>query len=178
MADIPLDEAKHNGMWETLRNYIKHNEVIADVCVYEQAWIPPSKQSPKGQLIQRAVITHVHSGSWEVGQRIEYIHYIEDAPRFFGPFTATVPGELRTFFYDPDGSEAHGGGIIRISGDGHWGFRRLGDVFAQLFAIELQSNPKLKAKSEQAGTEQPATSPESKSESEDKPQPKSEGRSR
>ena len=162
MADIPLDEAKRNGMWETLQTYIKHNEVIADICVYEQAWIPPSKPSSKGQLIQRAVITHVHSGSLKVGQQIEYTHHMEDAPRFFGPFTSTVPGVLRTFFYDPDGSETLEEGILKIHSDGHWGFRRVEDVFAQLFALELETNPKLNSKSEQDGRGQPATRPESK----------------
>jgi hypothetical protein len=161
-ADIPLDEAKRNGMQETLQNYIKHNKVIADICVYEQEWIPPSKPFPKGQLIQRAVITHVHTGPWKVGQRIEYVHYIEDAPRYFGRFTSTVPGLLKTFFYDPDGSETNQEEVMKIEGDAHWGFGRVDDVFAQLFALELESNPKLKYKNEQDGGGQPATRPESK----------------
>jgi hypothetical protein len=161
-ADVSLDEAKRNGMQETLQNYIEHNKVIVDICLFEQEWVPPSEQFPKGQLIQRAVVTHVHTGPWKVGQRIEYVHYIEDAPRYFGRFTSTVPGLLKTFFYDPDGSEINQGGVIKIDGDGHWGFRRVEDVFAQLFALELQSNPKLKPKSEQDGGGQPATRPESK----------------
>jgi hypothetical protein len=75
--------------------------------------------------------------STRVGQRIEYTNFIEDALRFFGPFTTTVPGVLRTFFYNPDGSEAHQEAVIKISGDGHWGFRRVEDVCAQLFVLEL-----------------------------------------
>ena len=161
-ADISLDEAKRNGMQETLQNYIQHSKVITDICVYQQEWIPPSKSFPKGQLIQRAVVTHVHTGPWKVGQQIEYVYDIEDAPRFFGRFTSTVPGLLKTFFYDPDGSETTQEGVIKIDGDGHWGFRRVDDVFAQLFALELQSNPKLKPKSEQGGGGQPATRSESK----------------
>lgn len=149
MAEITIDEAMRNGMRETLQNYIHHSEVIVDICVYEQAWIPPSKLIPKGQLVKRAVITHVHSGPWKVGQLIEYTHLIEDSPRFLGPFTSTVPGVLRTFFYNPDGSETHEESTIKISGDGHWGFRRVNDVFAQLFALELESNPKIKSRSEE-----------------------------
>lgn len=133
-------------MWETLQSYIEHNSVITDICVYEQEWVPPSEVSPKGRLIQRAVVTHVHCGSWKIGQRIEYTHYIEDAPRFFGRFVSTVPGKLRTFFYDPDGSEALEDGLIVINGDGHWGFGRVDDVFADLFALEQAQNPKLKTK--------------------------------
>ena len=143
-AEIPLDEAKRNGMQETLQNYIEHKKVIADICVYEQEWIPPSMPSSKGELIHRAVITHVHTGPWKVGQRIEYVYYMEDAPRYFGRFTSSVPGLLKTFFYDPDGSETLEEGILRIHSSGHWGFRRVDDVFAQLFALELESNPKLK----------------------------------
>jgi len=112
--------------------------------VCEQEWIPPSESFWKGQLVMRAVITHVYRGALEVGQRIEYSHLIEDAPRFFGRFRSTVPGELRTFFYEPDGSEVNEDGTFRIEGDGHWGFRRVGDDFAELFALELESNASLK----------------------------------
>jgi hypothetical protein len=45
-----------------------------------------------------------------------------------------------------------------------------------LLTIEAKKNSKLEA--EQAGTGQPATRPESKSEGSDKPQPEAEGRSR
>lgn len=143
-ADVTLEEARKNGMGETLQNYIQHNSVIADICVYEQEWIPPTKAFPKGRLIRRAVVTHVHCGSWKVGQQIEYTHFIEESPRIFKRFTSGVPGELRTFFCDPDGSETENEGMTQISGDGHWGFSRVGSVFAQLFALELKSNPKLK----------------------------------
>ena len=173
-----LEEAKKNGMWETLQNYIRHNSVIADICVYEQEWLPPSEKFPKGQLIQRAVVTHIHRGSWKIGQRIEYTHFIEDAPRYFGRFVSTVPGKLRTFFYQPDGSETSKDGMIVISGDGHWGFGRVDDVFAKLFALELKSNAKLKPESEQGVAPQSATRSESKSEGSDKPQLESKERSR
>ena len=176
-GEIPLEDAKKNGMWETLQNYIKHNFVIADICIYEQEWLPPSKKFPKGQLIQRAVVTHIHNGSWKIGQRIEYTHFIKDAPRYFGRFASTVPGKLRTFFCEPDGSEANEDGMIVISGDDHWGFGRVDDVFAELFALELKSNAKLKPKSEQGGADQPATAPESKREGNSKPKLESEGRS-
>ncbi len=148
-GEISIESAKKNGMLETLQNYIRHNSIIVDICVYEQEWVPPSATLPKGQLIQRAVVTHVHCGEWQIGQKVQYVHFIEDAPRFNGRFVSTVPGELRTFFYSPDGSETHEADMVEINGDGHWGFGRVNDVFAELFALELKSNAKLKIKSEQ-----------------------------
>jgi|GEM_PF-7057666 len=145
VAGAPAVE-EENKMAETLRNFIHHNSLIADICVYEQEWIPPTEALPKGQLVRRAVITNVHSGSWKVGQRIEYTHFIEDSPGFLKRFRSTVPGELKTFFFNPDGSEVIEDGMLKIRGDGHWGFHRLNDPFADLFAQELKTNPKLKAK--------------------------------
>lgn len=162
-AEITLEEAKTNGMQETLQTYIEQNAIIADICVYEQTWIPatgkvlPSGKDSQGKLIQRAVITHVHCGAAKVGDRIEYIHYIEEPPRLFKQFTSTVAGELRTFFYSPDKEHKLVEGILKIQG-AHWGFDRVGDVFAELFALELKTNPKLKPKSEQGG----AVTPEKK----------------
>lgn len=144
-----LEEAKKNGMWETLQNYIEHNSIIVDICVYEQSWIPPSADFTKGRLVQRAVVTNVHRGTLRVGDRIEYIHFIEESPRFLGPFTATVPGKLRTFFYEPEDSERVVDGLLKIEGDGHWGFDRVGSAFAALFELELKTHPKLKAGSQQ-----------------------------
>lgn len=162
LAGLPLEEAKRNEMRETLQNYIETNEVIADICVYEQKWIPPSEHFSKGQLILRAVITHVHTGPWNVGQQIEYVHYMEDAPRFFGRFTSTVPGLLKTFFYNPNESETKTDGVIRIEGDRHWTFQRDADGFARLFALELESNPKLNSKGKEDCIGQPATHLDSK----------------
>lgn len=148
LGEIALADAKKNGMQETLRNYIHHNSVIADICVYEQAWIPqaslPDGRMTKGRLIQRAVVTHVHCGSFKIGDRIEYSHEIEDAPSNREQFRASVPGKLRVFFYAPDGSETVEDGTLKIVGDKHWGFDRVDDGFSELFALELATNPKLK----------------------------------
>ncbi len=145
-GEITAEEAKIDGMRETLQNYIEHNPVIADICIFEQTWMPPSKSFPKGRMIQRAVVTHVHRGSISVGTRIEYAHYIEDSPRLFDEFTSTVRGKLRTFFFDPNDSSRIVDGVLKIDGDGHWGFNRVDDVFSELFALELKSNPKLQPK--------------------------------
>jgi len=142
-AELTLAEAKTNGMQETLQNYIRNNSIIVDTCVYEQTWIPATKEFSKGQLIQRAVVTNVHIGTLKVGDRIEYRYYIEDSPRFFNKFTSTVKGELRTFFFEPDNSEKVLNGLLKIKGDSHWGFRRVEDIFAELFALEMKTNPKL-----------------------------------
>ncbi|MEM7792765.1 MAG: hypothetical protein AAF546_15270 [Verrucomicrobiota bacterium] len=61
-GEISLEDAKKNGMREALQNYITHNPIITDICVYEQEWVPASETFPKGQIIQRAVVTHVHCG--------------------------------------------------------------------------------------------------------------------
>lgn len=154
-AEGTLEEARKNGMLETLQNYIEHNSIIVDICVYEQSWIPPSADFAKGRLVQRAVVTNVHRGPLRVGDRIEYIHFIEESSLFLGPFTATVPGKLRTFFYDPEDSERVVDGLLKIEGDGHWGFDRVGgagsggSAFAALFELELKTNPILKPKSQQ-----------------------------
>jgi hypothetical protein len=154
-AEVTLEEARKNGMGETLQTYIEHNSIIVDICVYEQSWIPPSAGLTKGRLVQRAVVTNVHRGTLRVGDKIEYTHFIEDAPRFLGPFTSTVPGKLRTFFYDPEEPEQVVDGLLKIEGDGHWGFDRVGDAgsggsaFAALFELELKTHPKLKSESQQ-----------------------------
>jgi hypothetical protein len=55
----------------------------------------------------------------------------------------------------------------------------LDSLFAELRSLQAQNPRLVKTKrGEQAGTEQPATRPESDSEGGDKPQPESEGRSR
>lgn len=145
-----LEEAKKNGMQETLQNYIKHNSIIVDTCVFEQTWIPATKNFPKGQLIQRAVVTYVHSGSLKVGDRIEYTYYIEDSPLLFKEFTSTVKGELRTFFFEPDEGEKVVDGILKIEGMSHWGFKRVEDVFSELFALEIITNSKLNKRANKA----------------------------
>lgn len=147
LAEVPSEEAKHNARQETLRTYIENNAIIVDTCVYEQSWIPPSEEFRKGRLVQRAAVTHVHTESLKVGDRIEYIRLIEEPPRFLNAFTSTVNGELRVFFYDPDGSEKTENGVLKVVHDGHWGFGRVGNAFAELFKLELQTNPKLKLKS-------------------------------
>ncbi|MEM7385559.1 MAG: hypothetical protein AAF514_11500 [Verrucomicrobiota bacterium] len=142
---ITLEDAKTNGMLETLRNYIRHNPVIADICVYEQEWIPPSKKFRKGRLVQRAVVTHVHRGPIRIGDQVEYVHYIEEDRGLYQKGVSTVRGKLRTFFVDSNQYGKVVDGVLKISGDAHWGFNRIGDdVFAQLFALELKTNRKLK----------------------------------
>ncbi|RYD84393.1 MAG: hypothetical protein EOP84_05625 [Verrucomicrobiaceae bacterium] len=147
-AEVTLEEAKTNGMWETLQSYIEHSPAIVDICIFEQEWVPPSKSVSKGQLMKRAVVTYVHHGAIPVGTKIEYVHYIEDSPRFLGKFTSVVRGDLRTFFFDPHDAKVVDGGM-RLEGDGHWGFDRVGNAFAGLFHLELKSNPKLTTKSNQ-----------------------------
>ncbi|MFT4176187.1 MAG: hypothetical protein QM627_05985 [Luteolibacter sp.] len=143
-AEITLEEARRNGMQETLRNYIGQNSIIADICVFEQTWIPASPKFPKGRLIRRAVVTNVHCGPIRIGDRIEYMNFIEEPPKLFNSFTSTVPGELLTFFYSPGNSQKVEDGWLKIGGDDHWGFSRINHVFADLFALELKTHPKLK----------------------------------
>ncbi len=141
-----VDEAKKNGMWETLKNNIEHSSVIADICVYEAEWIPPSKKFWKGRLIQRAVVTHAYCGVLKVGDRVEYVHYFEEDPGNYRMGKSPVSGKLRTIFLDPDESEKVVEGLLKVNGDGHWGFDRVEDVFAELFKLETKTNLKLKIK--------------------------------
>jgi len=120
------------------------HSVIADICVFKGEWIPLPKDFPKGRLIQRAVVTNAHCGILEVGDRIEYAHYFEEDPQTYQVGKWPVAGKLRTFFLDPDESERVVNGFLRVSGDGHWGFDRVGEIFAGLFALEMKTNPKLR----------------------------------
>lgn len=138
LAEVTLEEAKTNGMQETLRGYIASSENMVDICIYEQEWVNPTKEFTKGRMIKRAVITAVHKGNFAVGTRLQYCHYIEEPPKLFTNFRSTVEGELRTFFFDrADGRETDGRFVIE--GDGHWGFSRTSGVFRELFQLEQQA---------------------------------------
>ena len=43
-----------------LKASINENRVIVDICIYEQQWISPTQEFPKGRLIKRAEIGRAH----------------------------------------------------------------------------------------------------------------------
>ena len=118
-------------MRETLQDRIEESGNIVDISVYEQEWIKPDADFSKGRLIRRAIVTHVHTGKIPMGTRLEFTHL-------------TVEGELRTLFFNNDETVRIADGKLEIQGDGHWGFKRVGDTFAELFEKELESNPTLR----------------------------------
>lgn len=131
---------------ENIRARISEAEFIVNICIYEQEWVPATRDYPKALLIQRAVITGVYKGNIAVGTKVEYHHLIEEPPKFFGPFKAGVEGELKTFlFSSDDGSNKNG--KYTLKGDGHFSFPRCDDNsdFAKAFREELKTNPALKA---------------------------------
>jgi hypothetical protein len=143
-ADPERDRLPVDGMRETLQDRIEESGNIVDISVYEQEWIKPDADFSKGRLIRRAIVTHVHTGKIPLGTRLEFTHLIEDSPKFFDDFRCTVEGELRTLFFNNDETVRIADGKVEIQGDGHWGFKRVGDTFAELFEKELESNPRLR----------------------------------
>lgn len=131
-------------MRETLQDRIEESGNILDISVYEQERIKPEADFSKGRLIRRAIVTHVHTGKIPMGTGLELTHLIEDSPKFFDNFRCTVEGELRTLFFNNDETVRIADGKLEIQGDGHWGFKRVGDTFAELFEKELESNPRLR----------------------------------
>ena len=82
-----------------LKASINENRVIVDICIYEQQWISPTTQFPKGRLIKRAVVTEVYKGSdISLGDKLEFDEVSDEFPGRFKDFTSPVAGELRTLF--------------------------------------------------------------------------------
>jgi hypothetical protein len=145
-ADPERDRLRLEGMRETLQARIEEAGNIVDISVYEQEWIKPDAKFWKGRLIRRAIVTHVHAGKVPLGTRLEFTHLIEDSPKFFDNFRCTVEGELQTLLFSDDEAPTIVDGKLKIEGDGHWGFKRVDDTFAELFEKEREANPKLRRK--------------------------------
>ena len=127
---------------------IEENRVVVDICIYEQQWISPSNEYPKGRLIKRAIVTEVYKGTdVELGARLEFDENADDFPGKFDDFTSTVEGDLRTLF-SIRGPIARGAGNMLIfggdlpepDGDGkvihranNWIFPRISGAFASSF---------------------------------------------
>jgi hypothetical protein len=142
------DAEFREGMKENLFARIHESDVVATICVYEQEWIPPTKQSWKGELWERAVVTDVHKGDFRVGAQLEYFYLIEDSPNLFERFRSTVPGKLKYFFFSTKDMKSESN-RLRIGVGSHWSCERLSGIFAELFQEELARNPSLILKSEQ-----------------------------
>jgi hypothetical protein len=134
---------------ENVKNYIGANDFVVDICIYEQEWQPPTRENWKGTLVQRAVTTHVHKGDIAIGTKLEYEHYIENPPKFFGHFRSVVEGELKVFFFCREDATFKDGKYT-IAGDAHFSFSRLGEGaskdFIQAFQRELETDPSLQRK--------------------------------
>jgi hypothetical protein len=164
------------AMRENILMRIEESDSVATICIYEQEWIPPTKEESKGEVVHRAVITNVHKGNLAVGTQLEFSYLIEDPPKLFSHFRATVPGRLEYFFFSHEGMQRTNDKIVLDIGT-HWSCDRLKGIYAELFQEELARDPALQTKSETA-TGQPATESKLDSDTSDKPQPESEVRSR
>lgn len=136
-----------------LKASINENKVIVDICIYEQEWISPNSQFPKGRLIKRAVVTEVYKGTGvALGAKLEFDEIADEFPGKFRDFTSPVEGDLRTLF-SIRGPVAHGegdklffGGDITVGvHDGkaqhranNWTFPRTSGVFADAFMVAKQ----------------------------------------
>ncbi len=168
------------------KQHMKTSGVILEVCVYEQEFQPSEHDTRKdpngapwtsGKMVKRAVVVGVHKGDVKVGTKIEIVEVLIDPPEYFSKFRSTVEGELLTYFYYgeelPKAKEGR-----HVVNHNQMYFKRDKDKDVVAFLERLRSDPAQNIRSEQDGTGQPATRPESKSEGSDKPQPESEGRSR
>ena len=165
------------AMRENILARIDESDSVATICIYEQEWIPPTKEEWKGEIVKRAVITSVHKGNLTVGTQLDFSYLIEDSPKLFSHFRTTVPGKLEYFFFSHEGMQKKNNKMILDIGT-HWSCDRLKGIYAELFQEELARNPALKTISEQGGADQPATAPQLKSEGKDKPKPEAEVRPR
>lgn len=144
IAPLLADEKQNefeSAMQENIQNYLKHNDTVVDIAIFQQSWKEPSKDFPKGQLTMRAVVTHAHKGTLKIGDKVEFTYLIEEAPKFFDPFTSTVEGKLKVLFFSlSDSTKSEGYQVI--SGDAHWGFSRTDTsqadkAFQKAFALEM-----------------------------------------
>jgi hypothetical protein len=138
-----------------LKASINENRVIVDICIYEQQWISPNNEFPKGRLIKRAVVTEVYKGTdVALGAKLEFDEIADEFPGKLGDFTSPVEGDLRTLF-SIRGPIARGLGdklffggdlqhLVASSNDGkdtshtiqranNWTFPRTTGVFADAF---------------------------------------------
>jgi len=136
-----------------LKASINENRVIVDICIYEQQWISPTQEFPKGRLIKRAVVTEVYKGTdVALGAKLEFDEIADEFPGKFGDFTSPVEGDLRTLF-SIRGPVARGlgdkllfgGDIPEPGGDGkvihranNWTFPRTSGEFASAFISAKQ----------------------------------------
>lgn len=136
-----------------LKARINECRVIVDICIYEQQWISPNSEFPKGRLIKRAVVTEVYKGTnVALGAKLEFDEIADDFPGKFGDFTSPVEGDLRTLF-SIRGPVARGlgdklffgGDIPEPSGNGkvihranNWTFPRISGELAAAFITAKQ----------------------------------------
>jgi len=180
------DPENHPELRNAHKQYMKTSGVILEVCVYEQEF-QPSERKPQegpdnppwtsGTLIKRAVVVGVHKGDVKIGTKIDISATVIDPPEFLTKFRSVVEGELLTYFYFGEELPEPKDGR-HVVDHNQMDFERDKDKDVVAFLEELHTKSTQNKKSEQGGTEQPATRPESKSEGNDKPQPEAEGRSR
>ena len=136
-----------------LKAIINENRVIVDICIYEQQWIGPTNEFPKGRLIKRAVVTEVYKGEdISLGDKLEFDEDSEELPVRFKDFTSSIAGELMTLF-SIQGPTSRGvpgelylnGDIQVITQDGkfapgqnNWIFSRTSGVLADAFLVAKQ----------------------------------------
>jgi hypothetical protein len=136
--EAPLDQT------ENIQARITESEFIVDICVYEMEWIPATRDFPKAQWVQRAVVTGVHKGAVPIGTKLEFHDLIEDPPKLFRKgFRTVVEGELHTFFFSSDEGVSKDG-RYKLHVPGNFRFQRGEGDFARAFHKELKTNPALK----------------------------------
>jgi hypothetical protein len=180
------DPENHPELRNAEKQYMKTSGVILDLCVYEREYQPSDQKAQEGQdnppwtsgtLITRAVVVGVHKGNVKIGTKIEIEETVIDPPEFLKKFRSVVEGELLTYFYFGEELPKPKNGRHMVDHNQMY-FDRDKDEDVKAFLKNLQPAPNRNNQSEQDGTGQPATRPESKSQSSDKPQPEAEGRSR
>jgi hypothetical protein len=144
MSVSSRSEVKPEDQTENIRARIAESEFVVDICVYEMEWIPATRDFPKAQWVQRAVVTGVHKGTVPIGTKLEFHDLIEDPPKLFRKgFRTVVEGELHTFFFSSDEGTLKNGKYT-LHAPGNFRFQRGEGDFARAFQKELKTNPGLK----------------------------------
>ncbi len=60
-----------------LQNWLYQCSEAVEICVYREQWVVPSEEMPKGMLLKFGIITYVHKGSVEVGERVVMATLVE-----------------------------------------------------------------------------------------------------
>ena len=130
-----------------LQNWLTYSPEVVEVCVFREEWIAPTKDFPKGKLLEYGTITHVHKGNVTVGERVIMTTYIEYSrenwqreAKLRPSRVSMVDGEIVFRMFDKKDSTIKDGYYDIGSSICHFTFN---SEFHQAFIMEKERDPKL-----------------------------------